>query len=475
MDNSYRDVTEEAVVAKFKVILNRESDGLNLPPDTDTFLLAWTTTPWTLPGNVALAINPNLEYGVYERGDEAFIVAVSRAEAYGFGNPRVTWPGSQLRRVAYEPLYEIDAMKNAKSYKVYGASFVTATDGTGIVHTAVVYGEDDYNLGIAQGLPIVPMLDGKGIFNEQAPEFLRGQYFKKTDALVIADLESRPSGSLVFKKEKYTHSYPHCWRCGTALYYSAIPAWFVDVQKIKKGLLETNESTVNWYPAHLKRGRYAKSVEQAPDWNISRNRYWGNPIPVWKCENADAKQCPPVVVGSIKELGLDTNMFYFARHGEARTNVLDINSSWPEKEVYDLTDAGVTRAKKLAKALKEKGGIDMIFASDLLRTKHTAEIPFVFGNLLPKGFPMGGPYTDADKKISADIQQYWTNFAKTGNPNGNGLPEWPKFNATARPYLEFTLHDGPQVKEGLRRNICDLYIEALKETIPAGTVAAYPE
>ena len=108
-------------------------------------------------------------------------------------------------------------------------------------------------------------------------------------------------------------------------------------------------------------------------------------------------------------------------------------------------------------------------------TKHTAEIPFVFGNLLPKGFAMGGPYTDADKKISADIQQYWINFAKTGNPNGNGLPEWPKFNATARPYLEFTLHDGPQVKEGLRRNICDLYIEALKETIPAGTVAAYPE
>ncbi|HUC31345.1 MAG TPA: class I tRNA ligase family protein, partial [Candidatus Paceibacterota bacterium] len=217
MDNSYKDVTEESVVVKFKVIIEGDTKGLNLP--ADTFLLAWTTTPWTLPGNVALAVNPEMEYGVYERGGEGFILAITTAKEYGFENPKVVFPGSQLRGVRYEPLYKVEAMESDKSYKIYGADFVTAEDGTGIVHTAVVHGEDDYMLGLAQGLPVVSLLNDRGIFNEKAPEFLRGQYFKKADALVIADLEKRKPADLIFKKEKYTHSYPHCWRCGTALYY----------------------------------------------------------------------------------------------------------------------------------------------------------------------------------------------------------------------------------------------------------------
>lgn len=295
MDNSYKDITEEAVTVKFKI---KNPAKHNLPENT--YLLAWTTTPWTLPGNVALAVGKEIEYvmcGIDEAANQ-YVVAKSRADdilvGRGYKVER-TMKGSDLIGVEYEPLFEIPAVKNSgkKAWYVADADFVTTEEGTGIVHTAVIYGEDDYNLGVKIDLPMVPLLDEKGHFNSDAPELISGQYFKKAEKAIKEDLDKR---GLLFAKENHTHSYPHCWRCDTQLFYNAISAWFIDIQKVKSRLIKLNEK-INWYPEHLKHGRFLNILETAPDWNISRNRYWATPLPFWKCVCGQT-EC----IGSVKEL-----------------------------------------------------------------------------------------------------------------------------------------------------------------------------
>ncbi len=311
-DNSYKDVAEESVYVRVELKDGDFAGGNS--PETKTYILFWTTTPWTLPGNVALAVGKDIDYVLVkpsaadlESGiiEGQYIVAKSRVEVI-FNNPEILkeFTGQALVGASYQPVFNVPQLQSSKSYKIYDADFVTTEDGTGVVHTAVVYGEDDYNLGLKVGLPIVPMLDNRGMYNEVAPEFLQGKYYTKGQEPILLELGKEQK---LFKKEVYTHSVPFCWRCGTKLYYSALPSWFINIQKIKPRLLELNQEQVNWYPEHLKNGRFAKGIENAPDWNISRNRYWATPLPFWKCES---KSCGRTVcIGSLAELVEKSNNY----------------------------------------------------------------------------------------------------------------------------------------------------------------------
>lgn len=359
MDNTYKDVTEEAATVAFKVV-----------GEENRYLLAWTTTPWTLPGNVALAVGPNIEYVEIEKDGKRYVLAAERLSEVAPGAEVVArMKGSELVGLAYEPLYEIPEVRahEGKKWQVLPADFVTTTDGTGIVHTAVIYGEDDFLLGQKEGLPMVPLLNPNATYNEDAPEFLRGKYIKKAEAEIKEDLEGR---GLLFARALHTHSYPHCYRCGTPLLYNAVSSWFIDIQSIKARMLEENKK-VAWAPEHLKEGRFTHIVENAPDWTISRNRFWASPLPIWKDKEGKVH-----VIGSLEELKARTrksgNKYFAMRHGEADSNVASTISAGVDDAVH-LTRNGQEQVRKEAKLLK-KENIDLIVSSPFVRTRETVEI-----------------------------------------------------------------------------------------------------
>jgi len=364
MDNTYKDLTEEAVTVKFKV-RNPEKHGL---PE-NTYILAWTTTPWTLPGNVGLAVGPEISYALYEKDGVSLVAAKERAETLGLSNPAKEFVGKELVGIEYEPLYTIAkaAAHTGKKWMVLPADFVTTTDGTGVVHTAVIYGEDDYALGLKEGLPMIPLLNPNGTYNTDAPEFVHGQYIKKAEPLIKEDLEKR---GLMFARAMNTHSYPHCYRCGTALIYNAVSSWFINIQDVKQKLLSENEK-ITWVPEHLKHGRFKHILEGAPDWTISRNRFWASPLPIWKSPKGEV-----TVVGSLDELKQLTkksgNTYYSLRHGEADSNVESRISADPTEPVH-LTEQGKAQVAKAAEELK-KCDIDVVITSPFVRTRETTEI-----------------------------------------------------------------------------------------------------
>ncbi len=284
----YKDVKENSLIAKFKV-LGKDNE----------YILAWTTTPWTLPSNLALCVNPNEKYVRFTiEGDEnntVYIMAEALIKSV-FGedakaNILNEYTGEELKGTEYEPLYSF-VKPDKKAYYVIADDYVTMEDGTGVVHTAPAFGEDDARVCKANGLPFINLVDHQGNFVKETGEWA-GTFVKDADKLVIRDLKER---NLCFAVIPFEHSYPFCWRCDTPLLYYACDTWFIEMTKVRDRLLANNE-TVNWMPDNIKHGRFGNFLENIIDWGLSRTRYWGTPLPIWECECGHRH-----VVGSIAEL-----------------------------------------------------------------------------------------------------------------------------------------------------------------------------
>ncbi len=275
----YENITEETIVVKFKL------------KEENTYLLVWTSTPWTLPSNLAIAVNPKFDYVYVEKEEKKFIILKQLAEKYiPDGKIIKTVKGKELVGKKYFPLFSY--FRSLDAFKIIKGDFVTAEEGTGIVHMAPAFGEVDYDVCKENKLPFVQPIDETGKFTKEIPE-LEGKFIKDADLLIIKKLEDE---NKLFKMQKYTHDYPFCWRCDSPLMYYAIKSWFIRVTKIKDKLIKLNKK-INWYPKNIKEGRFGIWLEGIKDWSLSRFKFWGTPLPVWRCECGEEK-----IIGSIDEL-----------------------------------------------------------------------------------------------------------------------------------------------------------------------------
>ncbi len=299
-DDAYRERVDPAVTVAFSLDASDAPTGGIV--DSAVKLLVWTTTPWTLPSNLALAVGADLPYAVYRRDDELVLLATGRAEAYAAeleGYERVgEVPGAALVGRRYQPLFDYFTAQDGPTFQVLAADFVTTEEGTGIVHMAPGFGEDDQRLCEAAGIAVVCPVDDRARFTDEVPDYAGLQVFE-ANAPIVGRLAA--SGVLV-RAEEYHHSYPHCWRTDTPLVYRALSSYFVEVTAVKERMLELNQE-ITWVPENVRDGAFGRWLEGARDWSISRNRFWGAPIPIWK---SDDPAYPRIdVYGSLDELERD--------------------------------------------------------------------------------------------------------------------------------------------------------------------------
>lgn len=278
----YKNVKDLSAVVKFQLTNSK-----------DTYFLSWTTTPWTLPANVALAINKDLNYSKIRVENEYYILATDLINSIITEKYEIidTFSGSNLINLKYIPPFESDGLVNA--YYVVDGEFVTNSEGTGIVHIAPAHGEDDYQLVLERDLDFLNVITREGVYNDRFPELV-GNKAKNSDIEIIKLLSKK---QLLYKKQKYEHNYPHCWRCGNPLIYYAMEGWFIKTTNFKNEIINNNNN-IEWFPSHIKEGRMGNFLENMVDWNIGRNRYWGTPLNVWICNDCNHEYAP----SSIKDL-----------------------------------------------------------------------------------------------------------------------------------------------------------------------------